>query len=234
MILKKDKLVVFEVSNEFEVTEEVAFRNIERGQTESGKWERDDVADYVVKGEKVLNNAMLFKLFEENSDFQIEKVKINELGKTFCYIVSRNSQSKQKDNSSFEEAIRTAVKNQDIKLEVKRGGERYDDLVMRKPLSFLAESDLDWRNQKVILLPFGKSDYFMITHSHKDNAQPEDYSKSMFLEKIKRNAIWNRAIEYVMMQQNSTFRKTREIIEQEYEEVCRLIYDAAVDFDGSY
>ena len=56
----------------------------------------------------------------------------------------------------------------------------------------------------------------------------------MFLEKIKRNAIWNRAIEYVMMQQNSTFRKTREIIEQEYEEVCRLIYDAAVDFDGSY
>lgn len=232
LILKKDKLVVFEVSNEFEATEEVAFRNIERGQTESGKWERDDVADYVVKGEKVLNNAMLFKLFQENSDFQIEKVKINELGKTFCYIVSRNSQSKQKDNSSFEEAIRTAVKNQDIKLEFKRGGERYDDLVMRKPLSFLAESDLDWRNQKVILLPFGKSDYFMITQSHKDNAQSEDYSKSMFLEKIKRNVIWNRAIEYVMMQQNSTFRKTREIIEQEYEEVCRLIYDAAVDFDG--
>lgn len=85
-------------------------------------------------------------------------------------------------------------------MEFKRGGERYDDLVMRKPLSFLAESDLDWRNQKVILLPFGKSDYFMITQSHKDSAQSEDYSKSMFLEKIKRNAIWNRAIEYVMMQ----------------------------------
>jgi hypothetical protein len=86
LILKKDKLVVFEVSNEFEVTEEVAFRNRERGQTESGKWERDDVADYVINRGKVLNNAMLFKLFEENSNFQIEKVKLRNWARHFAIL----------------------------------------------------------------------------------------------------------------------------------------------------
>lgn len=230
LILQKKDLAVFEISSEFEATEEVAFRNIELKAAKVDKWDGDDVADYVINGGKVLCSAMLYKLFKENSDLLIEKVKINELGRTFGYVVSWNNQSKQNDSSSFEEAIRTAVKKQDMKLEFRREDQQYHDLVMTKPLNYLSESDLDWKEQNIILLPFSKSDYFMITRRVGENNQSEHCSKSTFLDKIKRNVVWKRAIEYVMMQQNSTFRKSREVIEHEYEEVCGLIYDAAQDF----
>ncbi|MCM1219931.1 MAG: hypothetical protein NC548_36120 [Lachnospiraceae bacterium] len=227
LVLQKKDLVVFEISSEFEATEEVAFRNIEKRTEERDKWDGDDVADYVMGGGRVLCNAMLYKLFKENTELIIEQVKINELGKTFGYIASWNNQKKQSDNSTFQEAVMNAIMRRDTKLEFSREDQRYHDLVMKKPLSYLAESDLDWRNQNVILLPFSKSDYFMIIRRNSKDGKTEHCSKSTFLETIKRNAVWKRAVEYAMMQQSSTFRKSREIIEQEYEEVCGLIYDAA-------
>lgn len=223
LFLQKKDLVVFEISNEFEATEEVAYRNIEPEQKESYRWNNDDVARYVIKGGRVLSNAMLYELFKRNSDYQIETVKVNELDRTFSYIVSWNNQNRQKNDNTFEEAIRIAVRNKDVKLIFKREEQKYPDLVMRTSLSYLSESDLDWENQNVILLPFSKNDYVMLEEYDKE--QDTD-GKNIFIKRIKQNLVWKRAVEYVMRQQNSTFRKSRETIEQEYEEVCGLVYDA--------
>lgn len=227
LFLKKEKLVVFEISSEFSCTEEVSFKNLEPGGG-NDLWERDDVAQYIFDGGKVLSSVILYKLFEENLDLNIEKVKICELRKTFYYISSWDNYRRKRNRSSFDDAVKKTVQNKETKIEFKREEQRYQDLIMRKSLSYVSDAELDWENQNIILLPFHNNDYYMLP-LYAVGSKQKECSKSTFIQKIKQNLTWKRAVDYVLLQQNGILRKSREMIEEEYEELCVLIYDISVE-----
>lgn len=227
LFLKKEGLVVFEISNEFDCTESVSLKNIEP-ESRNGLWDRDDVAQYIRDGGKVLNSVILYKLFEENLDLNIEMVNISEINKTFYYISSWDHHGSKHNRNSFEDAVRKTVRTKDVKIEFKREEQRYQDLIMRKSLSYVSDTELDWKNQNIILLPFQNNDYYMLP-LYAAGAKKKECSKSTFLQKIKQNLTWKRAVDHILLQQNGILRKSREMIEEEYEQLCAFIYDTSVE-----
>mgnify|MGYP000043290023 CR=1 FL=1 len=203
-------------------------------------------SNYIITDERLVN---ILEEFIEKNGINRELFKIQNIAQEDVilsvydpeYELKKEKDTDTKEESNLRETLITAIGKEQYYIVVDRECDRkYSGLYVREvPINDdLTEEYL--KNHKVILFPFNKDIYSLLKKlflnsnipdgADIENAKIEREQK--FWDYILNNSVWERAVQWTMKHGiNKKGFQQRNIVAEQYKELCREFWKAYIDYD---